>query len=184
MSEEGLDDALELDGDLGGGSGSDNSAPPTKDATPKGDDKRVSDLMGKWQAEQAKNAKLTSELAALQAAGNASPKDASADGGTAAKAAEFIEFARENARKQLFDGDARLSEYGLNKDAIAGSTLDEMKASFRAQIALIDGIESRARNKVLVEHGLDADVATGEGSEKPLNIAAMSDEEFAKKFLH
>lgn len=173
-----LDQSLDGDADLDGDSGSDNSA-PQGGAAAGGDrgDKRVNDLMSKWQAEQARANRLQAQL---DARGTGQPaeaqKDAPADG-SAQAGNEFLEFAREDARRRIFEQDARFSAYGLDASAIGGSTLDEMKESFKRQKALIDGIESRARAAVLTEHGLDPEVVAG-SHEKAKGIADLSDKDF------
>lgn len=173
-----LDQSLDGDADLDGDSGSDNSAPQGDASAGDGKgDKRVNDLMSNWQREQARANRLQAELEALKGGKPAEgSKDASA-GGDGQAAGEFIEFAREDARRRIFEQDARLAAYGLEASAIGGSTLAEMKASFAAQRKLIDGIESRARAAVLTEHGLDPEVVAG-ATERVKGIDAMSDKDF------
>lgn len=175
-----LEDESNQDEDQDEDSGSDNSAPPDNKSASGGDDKRVNDLMSKWQAEQAKSANLQKEIDALKGKSKPAPKDKPAgDPVDNSQADEFVQFARESARKQLFDSEPRFAEYGLDVDAISGQTLSEMKAAAKAQLSLIDGIESRARNRILAEHGLDPDITTGQG-EKPTSFSTMSDKEFAE----
>lgn len=185
MSKEDLD--LGGDNDLGndsasdGDSGSDNSAPPEKASADKGSgDKRVNDLMGKWQAEQARANKLEQELAAARGQQPAPKPDGGkpADGASS-DAAEFIEFAREDARRRLFESEPKLAAAGLEMSAIAGSTLGEMKESLKRQKALVEGMESRVRSSVLREHGLDPEVVAGAHDRVP-GLAEMSDADFAK----
>jgi hypothetical protein len=174
------DEDLEDDSASDGDSGSDNSAPPKDAAADKGSgDKRVNDLMGKWQAEEARANKLQQELdAARGKAPAADPKDKSADGEGSAPANEFLDFAREDARRRLFESEPKLAAAGLDSSAISGSTLGEMKDSLKRQKALVDGMESRLRGEVLKQHGLDPEVMAG-SQEKVHGIAEMSDEKFA-----
>jgi hypothetical protein len=174
LMDEELDDQ---ESDADADSGSDNSAPPDEGSQAStSSDKRVRDLMSKWQTEQARANRLEQELQAARGSQSGeSQQEQPADGG----ANEFVEFAREDARRRIFESDPRLAAYGLEASAISGSTLLEMKASFAAQKKLIEGIESRARQQVLQEHGLDPEVVA-DGREKIPGIAQMSDEEFDK----
>jgi len=178
----------ELDSDLGdnsedeednaGSSGSANDAPPDGAATSDANEKRVNDLMGKWQSEQAKAAKLQQELDAERAKASlkiAKSKTASA-GDKAAE--EFVQFARESARKQLFDSDPRLTAYGLSPEAIVGDSIEDMKTSFKGQVELIAAIETRARNEVLSEHGLDPRVEAGGSAGELPSFLSMDDKDF------
>lgn len=161
-------------------SGSDNSAPPDDEGSDsKGEKGRVDDLMSKWQKAEARAKKAEAALASAKAPADVKQGDKAADGGDAGSN-EFLDFQRQSARENLFNQDPRFKEYGLSIDDISGNTLAEMKASAKAQRALIDGIETRARNKVLREHGLDAEVATGAASEKTPSFSEMSQEEFEK----
>lgn len=179
MSDELEKDDLDLDADEADDSESDTSAPPKAEPSADNSEKRTNDLMSKWQAEQAKSAKLEKELASLKSAKQPAPKgSATSDGNPDAD--EFLKFTRESARKQLYDGDPRLGEYGVDLDAITGSTLAEMKKSFKSQVALVDTIETKARNRVLSEHGLSPEVEAGQGAEGLPSFSSMSDKEFAE----
>lgn len=178
MDEDELQDQLDADGDNDDAdSGSDNSAPPKDDSKPADEGKRINDLMSKWQAEQARANRLERELAAVR---STTPQDGGSQGGTNdhTDVDEFREFARENARITLFNSDPRLAEAGLSAEDIAGSTLAEMRASLKKQQQLVDGIEGRIRNRLLSEHGLNPDVATGQGTEKVPSFSTMTDKEF------
>lgn len=169
-------DQLDTDGDDDAAdSGSDNSAPPENAQAPKDEGKRVNDLMGKWQAEQARANRLERELAAAR--GSTDQAEGTQGDNGAAEVDEFKEFARENARTTLFNSDPRLAEAGLSVEDIAGTTLTEMRASVKKHLKVVDGIEGRLRNKLLAEHGLDPEVATGQG-EKPVSFSTMTDKQF------
>lgn len=159
-------------------SGSDDSAPPkdddSKDESEKG---RINDLMSKWQKAEARAKKAEAALKA-QPKPDSQGGDA-ADGGKP-EGNEFLDFQRQAVREQLFNADPRFREAGLTVEAITGDTLAEMKASAKAQLNLIAGIETRARNKILREHGLEPEVSTGAASEKSPNFGDMSQEEFDK----
>jgi len=166
------------DGDATADSGSDNSAPPTDEAPAKDDSKRINDLMGKWQAEQARANKLAAALAAATGGQPATPDDDGAKGDDGLD--EFREFARENARNTLFNSNPQLAAAGLTAEDITGSTLAEMQASLAKHQKTISGIEGRMRNQILAEHGLSPEVATGAGTEKAQTFSTMTDKEFAE----
>lgn len=175
MDEDELNDQLDADGDNDDAdSGSDNSAPPKDESKPADESKRINDLMSNWQKEQARANAAEARLKALESNQASGAGDAS----NSSDADEFREFARENARTTLFNSDPRLADYGLAPEDIAGTTLTEMRASMKKHLKLVDGIEGRARNKILAEHGLDPDVATGQGTEKPVSFSTMTDKEF------
>jgi len=181
------DDALEEDLDLDleedADSGSDDSAPPdNSDSTKDKSGKRVNDLMSKWQAEQARAAKAEAELARLRAAVAPQSGDKPADGtkdGQPSEAEEFMQFARESARKNLFDSEPALAKYGLDVSSITGSTLPEMQASLKSQKKLLAAIKTQARNEALAEHGLSPEAQTG-ASDPPKSFSTMSEKEFAE----
>jgi len=185
VSDEDLDlnDDNDLDADSAseGDSGSDNSAPPKRAPADKASgDKRVNDLMGKWQAEQARANKLERELEAARAEQSPPNLDGgSAGGGAVPPASEFDEFIRDDARRRLFDTEPKLAAAGLDASAITGSTLSEMKDSLKRTKSLVEGMETRLRGSVLREHGLDPEVVAG-AHEQVQGVAEMSDAEFAK----
>lgn len=173
-----LDEDLDADTD---DSGSDNSAPPDDKDPKDNSEKRINDLMSRAQKAEARAKKAEDALAAKAPASGSNQGDDKADSGNR-PGDDFVDFARENARTTLFNSEPRFAAYGLKAEAISGTTVKEMRASFEAQKKLIDGIESAARQKVLREHGLDPEVSTGSASEKSPDFASMSQEEF-EKFL-
>lgn len=168
-----LNDDIEDDGD--DDSQSDDSGPDSgSDDDPK--DKRIKDLMSKWQAETARanaaEAKLTKAPAADGASG--------AGGGDTTDAQQWIELIREQARDQVFGTDPRFAAYGIDRSSIDGSTPAEMRDAARRLSELIDKMETSVQNKVLKKHGLKPEV----GSAPPprnKSFASMSDEEFEKE---
>lgn len=179
--EEDLDSTEDLDEEDGeetpADSGSDNSAPPADGAPDDKSSTRINDLMSKWQSEQAKANRLQKELDELMA-GKGSP--AKGDAGSGAGADEFVQFARETTRTTLFESDPRLANYGLTADDIAGDTVAEMKASLSERVKWITQIESKARERVLEEHGLTPEVSTGSLRDTGKTFSTMSEKEFAE----
>lgn len=176
------DDQLDSDDDTtGGDSGSDHSAPPDSKPASKDEGKRVSDLMAMFNREQARANRLEAELRAARGDSGGADSDAGSQGdATNARISEYEEFARENARNTLFNSDPRLAAAGLSVEDITGNSLAEMRASVQKHQKVIGGIEGRLRNQILSEHGLEPDVATGQGTEKVPSFATMTDAEFAK----
>lgn len=178
LLDEDLDESEESD--ESSDSGSDDSAPPSDDdSKDEGEKGRINDLMSKWQKAEARAKKAE---AALKARSKPDSQDEGAADGGKPEGNEFLDFQRQAVREQLFNADPRFKEVGLTVEAITGDTLAEMKASAKAQLALIASIETRARNKVLREHGLEPEVSTGAATEKATNFGEMSQEEF-EKFL-
>lgn len=144
------------------------------------DNKRVNDLMSKWQKAEAENKRLRDQLAAsgTQSSDKRGDGGKSKDGGSAAN--EFLEYSRQMVRGQLYDSDPRLKAYGIEASAIVGDTPAEMQASFKAQLKLIERIETRARNAALIDHGISPEIAGGSGDSEPVDFEKMSSEDFNK----
>lgn len=170
----------DLEGDPSGAgsgeAGDGDGAPPAQGSNAPADaeSKRVNALMSKWQSEQERNKKLQARLDELE-------KAATSDGApTPAPDPEreaWMEAQRDFARERGLNADPRLAEYGLTSDDITGTTPTEIKASVKRWTDVIDAIETKARNRVLAEHGLAPEV-TGGGAPPKLDIAGMSDDDF------
>jgi len=175
--DQGDDDPAD-DDDNSQDSGSDNSAPPASGSDESGG-KRVNDLMSKWQSEQARANKAEAELKALKEGGSPEATKRRGVKSEDKAASEFMEFARENARITLFNSEPKFAEFGLTPEAIAGSTVEDMKASAKAQLELLKTIETKARAAALQEHGLEPEAEGGQAEGKLPSFATMSDKEFA-----
>lgn len=169
------------DGTPGAGSdGGDAGAPPAGQDGQDGskDSKRISDLMSKWQKAEARakaaEGKLTGSAAPAGAGdGNAPPTVAEMPPEVRA----WLETAKDAARERVYNADPRFAKYGIDEALIDGETPDAMRAAAGRVKALIDGIETKARNDALAEFGLTPATAGG-GSPKLGDVAAMSDKEF------
>lgn len=185
MNDQELDqfDDIDSGNDAAPESGSDSSAPPSPDQS--GDQSnsqtRINALMSQAQKEEARANRAEAELARLKGTAPASGGKTKTDApvSTGSDAETWANLLRDEARNTLYNRDPRLAEYGIDKSAITGSTPEEMTASLEAQIKLVDAIETRARNKALVEHGLDPEVG-GSSGEPARDFASMSKEEFEK----
>jgi hypothetical protein len=170
-----FDDLDENDSSGAGSDGDEAGAPPAKgDAPAAAESKRVNDLMSKWQKEQERNKRLAAELDELK--GKATQDGAPAPAPDPEREA-WLEAQRDFARERGLNTDPRLAEYGLTSDDITGTTPTEIKASVKRWTDVINAIETKARNRVLAEHGLAPEVSGGEPAQK-LDIAAMNDDDF------
>lgn len=179
LQEGNLDNGEELD-DLGEsaatGEGGEDAPPATDNDNSDAESKRVADLMSKWQKAEARAQKAE---AALNKTGGKQTKGKKSQSDFLS---EFEQFAREDARQRLFNGDPRFAKYGLEADVIRGESFEEMRASAAAQAKMLDSLESRIRNEVLAEHGLEAGISgasAGRESNLP-DFGSMSEEDFEK----
>jgi hypothetical protein len=145
------------------------------------DNKRVNDLMSKWQSAQAEVERLKAQLArgtgdkdSEKRGDGEKPKNGSS------AAQDFLEYSRQMVRDQLYGSDPRLKAYGIETSSIVGDTPAEMQASFKAQVKLIERIETRARNAALIDHGISPEVVGGSGVTETVDFDKMSSEDFAK----
>lgn len=157
--------------DAGDGSG----APPAGNAGPKksNEAKRIEDLMSKWQTAEAENARLKSQLEGKGPQGE--------PGGEQIPEAvrQWMNAAKDAARDRFFNSDPRFAEYGIDLSLIEGEDPDAMKASAARIKSLIDAVESKARERVLRDHGIEADVQ-GSAPAPKVDFATMDDETFDK----
>lgn len=158
-------------------------APPVPAADPKADpnsDKRVNDLMAAFRREQARANKAEAALAKLnpQAPTAGQPEAGSAP--AAGQLEEYLSLARESAREQLFKSIPELAEAGLTASDIAGTSVEEMRASALGHQKLIQGIATRTRQNVLAEHGLTADIGGSGARSEPKDWSLMPKDEFEK----
>ena len=178
MDEQELDNDLDLegidesDGSDDTGDGADGAPQDDSGDEPKGEAKRIRDLMSRAQ-------KAEAEVARLKKAPQQKPKPRDRQAGETAD--EYTEFAREHTRQMLFDSDPRLAQAGLTLEDIAGKSVAEMKASFEAKRKLIDGLQATIRQQVLEEHGLVPDFGGGAGRDADIEaLVNGSDEDFDK----
>lgn len=168
-------DTDDLD-DQSGGSQDDASAPGGNDApAAASDSKRINDLMSKWQSAEAKATRLDAELARLKAQ---APGPRNGGDRQAKPADEWADFHRSMVRDQLYASEPRFARYGIESTSIEGSTPAEMQASFARHKALVEKIETAARNQILSEHGLVPDLNSAPERGEPVDFARMSSKEF------
>lgn len=167
------------------------------DSTAAGDDAASSDGSGDagaagsggddlrtWQSKADKEAaranKLQKELDALRAASAAGAAPPPAPSRRSNGAVDpWVEASKDNFRDELFKSDARFASLGLEPTLITGATPGEMRASFDSLRTSVDRMESGIRTRVLVEHGLEPEVGSGERA-TGLNYGTMAKEDFDK----
>ena len=169
--EDSLDDTDQGDNDTDADSDGDAGQGPDAGQDGATDNKRISDLMSKWQKAEARAAKAEADLAKKGAQG-------AATGGNAGQ--EWLELFREQARDQIYRSDPRLAEYGIDPSSISGDTPAAMRESAALVIALVDKLETGVQDRVMKRHGLSPEVKSGPTS-KGKSYADMSDEEIEKE---
>lgn len=134
-------------------------------------DKRLNDLMSKWQKAEARAKKAEAELAKTK-------QPTKTD--DAPKEDEFTQFMRENVRSVLFGQNPILKEYGFKESDIAGQTPAEMRASLSRLTKQVNAMEARAFQRAQEQLGIDPGITGSVHGDKLPDFAAMSDEEFEK----
>jgi hypothetical protein len=182
------DDLFDEDENLDGeGSGDaqatgDDAPPSDQDASSdeSNPETRINGLMSKWQKAEARAEKLEKRLAALEkpTRGTEAPKTRS----TARVPDDvkvWLDTAKEAAQARIYEQDPRFKEYGIDRSQIQGRTPQEMVDAASRYTKMIDGIESRMRNTLMAEYGIEA-AATGVNAGKAVDFNSMSKEEFEK----
>lgn len=131
-------------------------------------EKRVNDLMSKWQKAEERNKKLEAQLKA------AATPDGTPDPSSDPKV--WVQYMREQARDQIYASDPRFAQYGIEPSAIEGETPDSMRASATRWGTIMDKIESDASSKSLKKAGLTAAAQGGAATKGP--VIPESDEDF------
>lgn len=175
---ENLEDVLDSDGEDGAGADSSGVKPPTEPdqkAPEDSKDKRISDLMSKWQSAEAKAAKLEKASKAAEGKG---VKDQSA---LSPEVQQWIELARGQARDQVYASDSRFSDFGLDRNSIVGDSPAELAESAKKMSSLFDQIETKMRESILKKHGLSPELKPSPRDSKAKSFGDMTSEEFEKE---
>lgn len=141
-------------------------------SAPKGDAKRIADLMSKAQKEEARANKAERALEALRGEGSVAGNN---DPATKALMMEL----REASLDAVFGEYPELREYNIDRSLIEGSTRTEMRESASALASLIKTVTTKARNKALADAGVKAE-PSGNTARPKKSVTDMSDEEFLK----
>lgn len=127
------------------------------------DDKRVNDLMSKWQKAEARARKA--EAALVGGSDTASAGD------------PWVAAARDLVIDQVYGSDPRYGKYGIQRDFFAGGDPSMIKAASKELSALLDGIEASAVEKARAEVGYVPELGGGPVREK-VDFDAMTSEQF------
>ena len=138
---------------------------------------RIDALMSKWQKAEARAKKAEAALARQNGDGAKESNDRPSIGDDP-EVQSLKAFLLDTARKTVYESDPRLEQYGVEIDALEGSSPEEIRKSFTRQLKLIDQMEARIQDSLLAEHGLIPE--TRGGAPDPVDVAKMSSEEFDK----
>lgn len=163
LNEETEDESTESDD-----SGESEEKPPKDD--PKGVEKRIRDLQSKADAAEARANKA--EAALKRGAGSAAGTN---DPAVKAVLADL----REASLDAVFGEFPELKEYSIDRSLIEGSSRTEIRENASLLVGLIKSVSTKARNKALADAGIEAP-QSGASRSKPVDYAAMSDEDFKK----
>lgn len=134
-------------------------------------DKRVADLISARDKETARANAAEKALAAIRG------KDK--DGADNPERAALVQEIRDSALDSIYASNPKLTDYGIDRVLIEGSTRAEVRASADQLVALIEQVETRVTNATLAKHGIQAAPLGGKRS-KPVNYSDMSKEDFEK----
>lgn len=165
QNEEESDEETDEETEEGSEEGSEEGKPP------KGEAKRIADLMSKAQKEEARANKAEAALKAVRGESGAAGSN---DPATKALMAEL----REASLDAVFGEYTELRDYGIDRALIEGTTRAEMRGSADALVALIRNVSTKARNKALADAGVKPEPSNARKPGK--SVADMSDEEFLK----
>lgn len=168
MEDEDLDTGDEEGETEDGDTGDDGS----EASAPKGEAKRIADLMSKAQREEARANKAE---AALKASRDGTSANGSKDPATRALMVEL----REASLDAVFGEYPELREYSIDRSLIEGTTRAEMREAASSLVSLIKNVTTKARNKALADAGVKVE-PLGATRKPPKSAAEMSDEEFLK----
>lgn len=86
---------------------------------------------------------------------------------------------REASLDAVFAANPKLLDFGIDRELVEGATRAEMRESAAKLVALVEQIETKARNETLATHGLSPEpLSTTRG--KAVDYSSMSKEEFEK----
>lgn len=159
--------------------GSVESALPTDEGSAQEDprDKRIKDLMSKWQKAEARARKAEAAASGPKSGETASDARPAEAPSLPSEVAAWVEAAREAAVERIYESDTRFAEYGIDRTDLDGATPAEVRANAERLRKLIDGLEGKVRNRVLSEHGFAPEIG-GESRVPKKSFADMTKEEF------
>ncbi len=172
FEDEDEDDSSEDSGDKSGAA--EEKSKGSEDSTAS---KRIKDLQSKADKAVAEANKLKKKLEEAESKAAKGVNEDEAEVPAAVK--EWLIAAQDRAQTSFMDSDPRFKEYEVDPAFITGDSPAAMQDSAKALTKLVDSIEGKSRNKILVEHGFRPEPASSERNE-PVNYTTMAKEEFAK----
>ena len=142
---------------------------PAAPAVPAPEDKRVSDLMSKWQKAEARAKKLEEQVAAQ----GRSPAPAASSG-----VDPWLLAARDAVIDKVYEADPRYERYGIRRDFFVATDPSVTKGAAAELSALLDGIEARAREDAAAGVGYVPELGGGSASREPIDFDTMKKEDF------
>ncbi len=172
---------LELDGEADAGTETEGDEPAgeTPEADKAKEDKRISDLQSKADKAEARANKAEAALAKTVSRGDGEAPKVQSDPEREALMSEL----RDASLDAVFAEFAELKDYGVDRSLIEGRTRAEMREAATALVGLVKSVETKARNRVLKEHGIKAEPA-GATRQPPKDFASMSNEDFEKELAN
>ena len=137
-------------------------------------DKRLRDLQSRADKAEAKANKLQKQLEQVQSGASAQSES---DPSVPPEVRMWLDAAQDRLRDQLYAGDARFAEFGFPASLIQGKTPVAMRESAKELSGLMDTLETKVRDKVLREHGIQPVPMAGERT-RGKSVEKMSTEEF------
>jgi len=131
------------------------------------DDKRVSDLMSKWQKAEARAKKAEATLAS---AGGTTVSNHDPD--------PWLVAARDSVIDSVYEKDPRFARYGIGRDFFITADPSVTKGAAAELSALLDGIEARAREDAAQGVGYVPELGSGGGTRAPIDFENMKSEDF------
>lgn len=130
-----------------------------------GDDKRVRDLMSKWQKAEARARKAEQALSSSQVS-DTSGQD------------PWLAAARESVIDRVYASDPRYEKYGIERNFFAATQPDVVFGAARELSALLDGVEARARESVASEAGYTPEIGGAASNAPRIDVNALNDDDF------
>lgn len=135
--------------------------------------KQVADLISARDKETARANAAETALQVQKSAGK--PEGGSTDPATAV----LMQEVREASLDAVFAANPKLADFGIDRELVEGGTRAEMRESALKLVALIEQVETKARNATLATHGLSPEpLSTTRG--QPVDYSSMSKEDFEK----
>jgi len=152
-----------------------DSKAKSKPGGPKSPDKRINDLMGKWQAAEARSNTLKSQLEQVVRSGG-DTRAKPVQGGLPPEVQAWLTAVRDAEIDRVYGSDPRFESYGIDRGDLVGESPDEIRASADRYKKLLDQIETKAKNEVQRQFGIIPDMGgSRRGPQKDLSSLNSAD---------